>query len=83
MLHKITIHPEDLKLDDHSLFLKVFDELQNKYEFLPAKMELSEEITREINVARGREICRCCDGVGMVKGFRCIGGCDGKGYLER
>lgn len=79
----IEIAEEDLVLDDHTLFMKVYENFQNTNEVVPNMQILSEEITRAINVGKGRKICPICDGFGMSNGLKCLGpNCLGKGYCE-
>ncbi len=75
----ITINPEDLKMNDMDLYLKLHDEVESRYDF-PFNV-VQEEVTRAINIQKGRRICSCCDGMGMVNNFKCIGGCFGRGYI--
>lgn len=82
MNYNIKILDADSSLDDHELFMKVYNEIENSYETIVDFQGLQEQITREINLFRNREICNCCDGAGMVKGLKCIGGCFGKGYIS-
>ncbi len=75
----LAIETGDLSLDDHSIFLKLWkinDDSPLSFD------DLTEEITAAINRARRRKICQCCDGGGMVKGLKCIGGCNGRGYIR-
>lgn len=77
---KITfeILDSDLKLDDHQLFMKIWDGYKEKYNYLNSS-DLTEEITAFINYKRERLICETCDGAGLIYGNRCIR-CRGNGY---
>jgi hypothetical protein len=78
----IIIDPEDLKLGDHDLYLKLYNHALRELEMLPDFNFLQEEITRSINYARGRKICKVCDGAGMVNRLKCLGyDCRGGGYI--
>lgn len=75
----IEISKEDLKLHDTNLFLKLWDDVMEKYEIVPDNQELTEEITRQINISRGRNLCRICEGRAFIGKFNCWE-CSGRGY---
>lgn len=76
----ITVKPEDSKLDDHSLFLKLYEEIENKYEVMPDRQVIDEEICRAINIAKNRTLCKICDGFGFLESKFCLD-CRGKGHI--
>jgi len=78
----IEVSKEDLALDDHSLFIKIYNEIVDINVNPPDFDTLQEDITKIINLARNRLICSYCQGYGMVKGLKCINlSCNGRGYI--
>lgn len=78
----IVIAQSDLKLKDLDLYLKLWLKYKEK-EYIKNIEELKNEITLQINIARERNLCKGCDGYGLVNGQKCIAiGCFGRGYLD-
>ena len=85
MNYQIIITDEDLQNypEDTDLYLKIYNDLQENCFDLPPFNELNEDIVREINIAKGRILCKVCDGAGMVGNLKCIGiKCNGRGYID-
>jgi hypothetical protein len=79
----IVVNGEDVKLDDHALYMKLYKDILDTYENLPSFDAIQEDITKAINISKKRNICPICEGCGMVNGLRCIGiNCLGRGYLS-
>lgn len=81
--YDIIVSEKDLRLDDHSLFIKIFDEIHSVSENPPDFDVLQEDITKIINLARNRVLCSQCQGYGMIKGLKCFNiFCNGSGYIS-
>jgi hypothetical protein len=79
MNYRIEIKEEDLALEDTELFLKIYNDLEDKNEVLPSLDSMTKEITREINLAKKRKICHVCDGTAFLANFPCYE-CNARGY---
>lgn len=76
----IIIDSKDLEtLDDQELFLKLYESIKDRHDILISEQDLTEEITRAINLGRGRKICRICDGFAFLADMPCFE-CRGRGH---
>lgn len=81
MDYNIEISENDLKLDEHSLFYKIWQTIKKSNENISDDQTLTEEICRAINVARGARLCRLCDGFGWLDSRKCFE-CKGSGRYD-
>lgn len=79
--YNIQISEKDLPLDDHSLFLKLYEEFKLDNQNNLSEQEMTEELTRLINISKSRTLCDSCEGYAFLSKFPCFK-CNARGYID-